>query len=303
MKIWGVRAGLIGDLIMALPILEYLEIKHPKSYKYWAVHQKCAQAAPLFLNHPLIDKIKITDGWVTEAGRDENLKKECNIKFDISPPVRDPNWRNEMSCIEQTARMAGIDDLYSVIDEEQRIPSLTQWFPSYTFSNNPINHGYVDDIESLGYIEPNRIAIWPFANYMMKLQRSPNQGWWEATISLLIKAGYEVYHYGWMEEPVLSHDEKYQRCCELSFFDQIRSSLESVLSIGTDSGSMWVLGAYKQPQIVLMTYHEAGHNDNPLALAPPYKNSTTMFNPNNINLIRPASVIALIEHTLMNEQS
>ena len=59
-KIFGVRAGLIGDSIMALPILNYLENKYSNSYKIWVIEKKCSQAAPIYINHPLIDKILIS---------------------------------------------------------------------------------------------------------------------------------------------------------------------------------------------------------------------------------------------------
>ena len=48
---------------MGLPILNYYEKKYPGSYKYWVIQKKCAQCAPLYFNHPLIDRIKITDEW------------------------------------------------------------------------------------------------------------------------------------------------------------------------------------------------------------------------------------------------
>lgn len=296
MNIWGVRAGLIGDLVMALPILTYLEKKYPGSYKYWAVHQKCAQAAPLFMNHPLIDRIKVTDGWVNLGPHDRELMDLCELAFDVSPPVRDHNWRNEMTCIDQTARMAGIDDLDDVLKPHEKIPHLDRWFPSFSFSQNPNNHGYVDHVGDTYRVAGDRIAIWPFANYGKKPHRSPSEGWWTVMAEKLIDAGYEVYHYGWLKEPqLLSYNNPfYHYMCKHSFFDQIRSSLEAKVSIGTDSGSMWVLGAYGQPGIELMTYHEHGHTTNPWALMPPYENHTMLFNEKNINLIKHAEVIKAI---------
>jgi hypothetical protein len=296
MKIWGVRAGLIGDLVMALPILTYLDRKYPGSYKYWAVHKKCSQAVPFFVNHPLIDRIKVTDEWTGIGPSDKIILDKCDLVFDIAPPVRDQNWRNEMRCIDQTARMAGIDDLNDVITPAEKIPILQRWFPSYSFSNQPTSHGYVDIITDNNFEKANHISIWPFANYMMKLQRSPSVGWWEALISIMIEAGYVVHHYGWYEEPNLSESSNYQKHTSLSLFDQVRSALECKASIGTDSGSMWVLGALGHPGIELMTFHEFGHKQNPEALMPPYANHRMMFNPSNINLIKPKHVLDTLEN-------
>ena len=55
--------GLIGDTICSLPTLLYFEKKYPGSYKIWPIEKKVSFIAPLFLNHPLIDKIKISGGW------------------------------------------------------------------------------------------------------------------------------------------------------------------------------------------------------------------------------------------------
>ena len=65
-KIWGFGYGIIGDLIMSLPMLTYYEKKYPESYKIWAIYKKCAQCAPIYFNHPLIDRIKITDEICTD---------------------------------------------------------------------------------------------------------------------------------------------------------------------------------------------------------------------------------------------
>ena len=76
MKIWGPLSGIIGDLIMGLPMLTYFEKKYPGSYKYWGIHKKMSHATPLFYNHPLIDRIKITDKWGEFGQYDYELASE-----------------------------------------------------------------------------------------------------------------------------------------------------------------------------------------------------------------------------------
>ena len=62
-KIWGTAFSLIGDLIMSLPQLNYFKNQYPDSYINFIIHKKISYCAPLFFNHPLIDRIKISDGW------------------------------------------------------------------------------------------------------------------------------------------------------------------------------------------------------------------------------------------------
>ena len=56
-KIWGTSFSLIGDLIMSLPQLIYFKKKYKNTYIYFVIHKKISYCAPLFFNHPNIDKI------------------------------------------------------------------------------------------------------------------------------------------------------------------------------------------------------------------------------------------------------
>lgn len=269
-KIFGVRSGMIGDMIMALPILNYLELVYPNSYKYWVIGQRFSQAAPLFINQILIDKIHIlssSEGVMAE--KDINLAQSCDIYIDVTPshpdgiPCVNSFWWNEYNLCEETFRMTGLNvEKYRKMPEEFKNPRLERWFN----------------------ISPNKktIGIWPFAAYGKEPMRSPTKEWWEYLIPKLLDLGYTPYIFGHPNEPTIFESDyrksfiyDYRR---LSFFEQIKLSLECDLSINTDSGSGWVLGAYGHKQISLITNHAPNHTQNLLAFAPEnYKN-------NNINL-------------------
>ena len=68
-KIWGTAFSLIGDLIMSLPQLNYYKSKYKDIYVNFVIHKKISYCAPLFFNHPLIDKIHISGEW---SGFNEN---------------------------------------------------------------------------------------------------------------------------------------------------------------------------------------------------------------------------------------
>ena len=80
----------------------------------------------------------------------------------------------------------------------------------------------------------------------------------------------------------------------MSFFDQIKLSLDSKICIGTDSGSMWVMGAYSHPAINLITNHSPNHNQNFMSLAPKNKNGTNLFHEDDINLITANEILEKI---------
>jgi ADP-heptose:LPS heptosyltransferase len=268
-KIWGIRSGLIGDTIMALPVLNHLEKLYPNTYKYFSIAKKCSQAAPIYFNHPLIDRIKITDFAEQEGETDTAIVKECDIVINTTPPVYESgHWFNVRGQVEECFLMAGFSkDEFDNLDEEEKKPYLNLWFDTNK--------------------KEKTIAIWPFAGYGKWLSRAPSEQWWREIIEDLIKQGWSIAHFGWHEEPKLSNHQNYHFLCDKSFFDQVKDCSGCELSICTDTGSAWIFGAYGLPQITLLTNHfvQDGmkHTQNPTAFAP------CNFNDLNVNLFSEGS--------------
>ena len=273
--IWGIRSGLIGDTLMSLPILEFLYETHPDYYKLFVIEQKCKQAAELYRGHPHIDNILITvhnDGLLTQE--EENIKNSCDIIFNIAPPhPREQDWFNYRNCVEETALMAGIDP----VNVKNKKPKLYKWFETEKYNKT--------------------IAIFPFAGYNKWHSRNPTPSWWQKTIKSLIEMNYSVLHCGYITEPTLSQDSKYKKITNLEYFEQIKITHACNLTIGTDSGSMWAVGAYGLPQINLLTNHMGGcHNRNFLALAPEnyMNNAINLFAENCCDNIKLEDVLKAV---------
>lgn len=275
-KVWGTSYGVIGDLIMGLPILNYFEKKYPKSYKYWVIEKKCAISAPVFLNHPLIDRIKITDEWSGFGKVDKMLMESCDVvaKVPTAPHHDRYDWYNVRSCVEETAIMAGFPDIKDILTEEELKPMLSKWF-DVGLPNTTSNTYSKTNKEKTNNYEKN-IAIWPYATGGLP-GRSPSARWWFRLIKKLSEKGYTVSHYGRSKELPLSNLENYKRYTSLSFFDQIKASLASEIVLGPDTGPMWIMGAYSHPAINLMTNHMKDHDSNLLALAPINENAINLF--------------------------
>jgi ADP-heptose:LPS heptosyltransferase len=267
-KIFGIRGSLIGDSIFALPILTFLEKQFKDSYKYWQIAKKCSQAAPLYYNHPLIDKIIISDCDEGIGPKDKLIIQDCDMVFNVMPSHPwEQDWPNYRNCYEETWVMSGLDirDYYKMTEDERR-PKLYQWFDI-----NPIRKS---------------IAIWPCAGYGMEGKRHPSRDWYNKLVKQLSKK-YDVYQMGHpndfsIDGLSIANDKR-----EMSFFDQIKFSLGCSLVITTDSGSGIVLGAYSANQISLLTNHFPGHNTNYTAFAPNNINNTNFIgidNPNNIHI-------------------
>jgi len=256
-KVLGVRQSLIGDCIMSLPVLQFVEKRRPNSYKYWHVAKKCSQSAPLFYNHPLIDKIVITDCEEGFGPKDIELAKQCDFVFNTTPqhPFGEC-WHDHRNMLQETWVMAGIDlKEFEALTEEEKTPSLTKWFNTNR--------------------ESNTITVHCFAGYGRDNHRSPSKEWWAELIELLTKQGFKVIRLGHPKEPELT---KCNDLRHLSFLEQIQIALGCDMYIGTDSGFSLVMGAYSHPQITLLTNWNVNHFQNPTCLQPINKNNISLFN-------------------------
>lgn len=303
-KIWGIGYGLIGDLVASLPILTYFERKYPDSYKIFVVEKKCSQAVELFINHPLIDKIKVTDNWNGVGDIDRKMASGCDVRdaawSNVNAPRRGPwngqwhnptRWYNEYTFVEETARIYGIDDMKEVLTEEEMRPQLYKWF-DIGFDKSKKMGGYSSNVKTYKENEriPRNIAIWPFAGYGDTFGRSPGIEWWKQTIRVLTEKGYTVHHFG-LDENILSNSELYVKYTYMSFFEQVKLSLASSLVIGCESGPMWIMGGYQHPAVHLLTNYLDGHNENLLALNPVNVNSETFYNKSSCDAISYSDVV------------
>lgn len=292
-KIWGTAFSLIGDLIMSLPQLQYYKSKYKNIYVNFVIHKKISYCAPLFFNHPLIDKIHISGEWSTFNEKDYLIASKCDVvttKIDhsnkkildrIHPDRKD--WYNVRSCIQENALMSGISDLDAEINKNQQIPYLIKWFDAgFEIEQKKAAYTY-DKVQpsNLNYNLSNSLAIWPFAGYGRSKNRNPSEEWWIELIKKFTDNKINIYHFGYFKEPNLSNNKNfYHKLTNLDFFSQIKISLGSKVSLGTDSGSMWVLSAYSHPTITLLTNWYEDHNDNFTASLPINTNGDYIFKEN-----------------------
>lgn len=280
-KIWGMSYGLIGDLVAGLPLLNYFEKKYPNSYKYWVIEKKCSFIAPIFFNHPLIDKIKITDNWGSIGESDKIEMSKCDILVPYGEGVKHstPDWWNYYDLVEETALLHGITDLTEVLDQEEMFPRLYRWFD--VGIDNPNSHTYTKS--NSNYVDPfqGSVAIWPFGQGDQAYGRNPSVSWYDSLIKKLNHKGIRVFHYGRKTEPNLTNCANYTKMTNLSFFNQLKACLASDIVLGPNTGPMWIVGAYSHPAIHLMTSYLPTHTQNPLSLAPYNRNCTNLYVPKN----------------------
>lgn len=280
-RIFGFSYGLVGDLVMSLPMLTYYEKLYPGSYKIFAIERKVGYMAPFFLNHPLIDRLLVTEEWNGFGTFDKYLADTCYIKCTMDNWRHSrPDWYNYKDCIEETAYVAGVDGLLSVLSYDELYPKLEQWFD--VGSDDPNFQTYSKQNGADTSIKKKTIALWPFATATGSVARSPFVQWWRELVGILKEKGYEVLQFGMPTDKFIFGANRYNH---LTFFDQVRLALSCGMSIGTDSGSMWVMGAYSHPALHLMTNWMQHHTQNFDALLPVNRNGHKVFAPGGVNNI------------------
>jgi peroxiredoxin len=114
-------------------------------------------------------------------------------------------------------------------------------------------------------------------------------------INTLLNEGYKVFQFGMPTDIAFSNVCAYNH---LPFFDQVKRALACKMSIGTDSGNMWVVGAYSHPAIHLMTQWLPGHTKNKFALAPKNINGRDIFAEGGVNNIKHDRVIETVKEMM-----
>lgn len=253
-KIWGFRSSLIGDSVLSLCVLNYIKTIIPDSYINFCIDKSCSQAAPLYLNHPQIDRIKITDIENGYGELDYKIINDCDIVFNCTPPQTDFYWFNKHNTVKQAWIMSGLDaEIFDSLKPEDQKPRLYQWWPEKKQDGTTI-------------------ALWPFAHYGGHFTRNPSKEFWSEFVSELIKLGYTVIQYGWHNEPPLYNNggSNYFYKCGEPLINSIQESLSCSLIVGVNTGPTWALSSYhKIKQVTLIRNEiENGHISCKLAHAP-----------------------------------
>lgn len=286
-RIFSMRQSLIGDSLMALPLLTLLEKLYPGSFKIWHIAKKCSQAIPIYYNYPLIDKILVSDCNEGFGPNDIEEMKKCDLVINTMPPYHTSHdWPNNFTIFEETAFMAGFTmEQYNFLTEDEKRPKLVKWF----------------NVEKQA---PKTIALWPCAGYGKENTRNPSKEWYDKLISQLHREGYNIIVFGHPKDYsfhnfiFLGSEISFKIENHLPFFDQIKMTLGCDLVISTDSGSGLIFGAYEMLQITLLTNHFPGHTKNLFAFAPNNINNHNMFGLGNPDKIQIDAVIKKVKELI-----
>lgn len=282
------RPSLLGDIVASLVTSNLLSFRFPEIHQATYIDKKCAQIAPLLLNHQHIKEIRLSEKPDEFSAADQEYFNRYAYWLHPFVPVQNDKYYNNHSLHlellvmnrDMEGRGLGIGlATWRDKDLSDLAPRLTQWFPVERHKHT--------------------IALWPFAGYTKDASidlRSPKKEFYEDLCRDLMANGFHIKQYG---HP-LSEKLKSPYYCEiedrrqLNLFDAVKESLGADLIIGTDSGASHIFGAYGMRQIVLYTNYLPGHTENVGAMLPINynKNMLAIYGNGGINNITREEIIA-----------
>lgn len=287
-SIFAGRQSMLGDVIVYLPFLNWIEKTNPNSFKIYSLARKSSNIIPFLVNHPMIDRIQVSQPTEGLGPNDAKIMRECDRIFNPNPPITNDLYYNNRDIIEETFLMNQEFDKmgfwkncvtlqdWNDLPLEDKTPSLNQWFETERLNKT--------------------VAIWPFAGYGNRtVKRSPSKEWWYSLSIDLFKMGYKIFHFGHPSNPIIG--KPVENLTHLSFFDSIKMTLGCDFTIQSDTGASWIIGAYGFKQMVVYTNYMPNHTSNFDAYLCTNKNNNLIpfFKENDIDAIKQDDILAKIK--------
>jgi ADP-heptose:LPS heptosyltransferase len=225
MKCIGFNQGQYGDLCMNTIACRALKEKFPECELHFGINKKYASLAPIFENHPLINKIHIWDAyddWPSEKDRQHISKEEYDFTFNAMPKHTQDHWYINHHQTAETCYMHGL------------IPP----------KNLQVElHKYFDTERNKKHVALNLYAETRGFTKIPNFEQAKK-------ISDLIKSkGYTPVQIGLPDQPQI---------CEKrfigSFFDSVKFTLSCDFLFTVDSAMSWIASGYSFPTLGIYSY-------------------------------------------------
>lgn len=236
----GMHCGRFGDLYMATVAARALKAVDPEAHLTFTIGCDYREAAPLFLNHPHIDRIRILHS-TGAAGHDEMDKawiaaQGFDLVFDPQADHQhwDPWWKKRPQPLE-ICHMHGIDPAAAGGAKIE----MARWFDPIPFDKT--------------------VAFAPFPAWYAGLDPSNNDKALsieraQEVVDYLIGKGWQVLQVGAAAEPQLRGTTK----LTTDYFGSVRRVLGCRAFIGGDTGMMWLMSGYDFPCLGIYAHRYYG---------------------------------------------
>lgn len=271
--------GLRGDLAINIPAINRIFRQYPDIMIDMPIHRQFADMAPLFLNHPTINSVVITDEYEHFPNdKDRDMIKQRRYTHILNPMARhkrDDWWR----LMHQTSAVLfdySDDSSQATLTPAEQQINLVKWFETKK--------------------RPRAVAFAPFAGYAynktndkMLTEKKAN-----AIVKYLEESGCLVYIMGGRGEPILDYGIYYE---DNSYFDSVKIMLECEMLIHTDTGMGWICSGYQHKQLGLYGHRYYGKEF--VKNIQPVNPNAMYLDADNVNDIPDEDIFAAIDKLLV----
>jgi len=230
MKYIGFNQGQYGDLCINTVVCRALKERLPNCELHFGINQKYSSLAPIFENHPLINKIHIWDAyndWPSQKDVDHIMAERYNFTFDAMPPHTQEHWYvNNHQAAEACL-------VYGLRPPDNLQVELNQYFETQRNKRH---------VALNLFAETRGDAKTPSLEQAQK-------------ISDLLKAkGYTPVQIGLPDQPQIC-----EKRFSGSFFDSIKFTLSCDYLFTVDSAMAWIASGYSFPTFGIYAYNYYPH--------------------------------------------
>ncbi len=241
----GIHLALYGDVAMGTCPFRILKGLYPDSHITALIGADYREIAPLFLQHPSVDKVRIMTSPKDAFSPEDEAWLASKHFHHIFDPMADHNhsvpWYKHRVQPLEMAHMHGLP-----IDGDDGRCEFTKWF-----KETDGLHDYVALAAFAGMYSPVN-------DKRLSVERA------QEITDIILAKGLKVLQIGGRNEPRLVG----AAFMDSDYFGSIRNILGCRLFIHTDTGSGWCISAYGHPQLGLYSHRYHGkefvHNIQPV---------------------------------------
>lgn len=278
----GFNSLQFGDLVINTFAARVLKEKYPSSKLTFVINKDYKDIAPLFINHPHIDYIKILDKNRDGFNQvDQNWVK--NQDFDlVFNPMQDHNHSDPWFLKRHQA--AEVCFMHRLVDEKecQKFDNklfLNKWFDPANLVPHFGNRGVVAIQAFAGSYNPQN-------DKMLTVEKA------QLIVDYLVCLGYNVLQLGIESEPKLNNTCRFKT----NYFDSVKNMLGCKFLITTDSGMSWISSAYEFPTIGL--YSNSYYGKEFIKNIQPINPNAEYLDADNVNNILDQEIFAAIDRMI-----
>lgn len=275
----GFNSLQFGDLVINTFAARVLKEKYPESKLTFVINKDYKDIAPLFINHPHIDYIKILDknrDGFSQSDKDWVKKQDFDLVFN---PMQDHNHSDPWFLKRHQA--AEVCFMHRLANEKecQKFDNklyLNKWFDSANLVPYFGNRGVVAIQAFAGSYNPKN-------DKMLTIEKA------QSIVDYLIELGFNVLQLGIESEPKLFNTYRFNT----DYFNSVKNMLGCKFLITTDSAMSWISSAYEFPTIGL--YSNSYYGKEFVKNIQPINPNAEYLDADNVNNIPNQEIFAVID--------